>query len=268
MESNLIASGGNGTVGIDLYGYVGIKNSAIKFGLSQKAGREIEKFTVSFSDEVDGIKTGVLNLSKSDIGFFSKMGTFEWTATLAEDIVTSNFVKISPTSNDMGDSSMGDMMQNQRSIITHDGAISFGFYDRGNIYTGDLTKCDQSYVFITPPVSNWMTEILHDIPEISDAPFNIFALAGAHNAGMNTVENLKISKIDEICIKGCNSYQTEKNRIMTQTCLSAGRLRGPKAILRSMVNFGMCQKDTITTMVRLIKTKILQLIFLLFSHQL
>lgn len=49
---------------------------------------------------------------------------------------------------------------------------------------GELTNHDQSYVYVTPDVSNWMGDLARRNAKIAAARFSTFCLPGSHDAGM------------------------------------------------------------------------------------
>jgi hypothetical protein len=69
-------------------------------------------------------------------------------------------------------------------------ALSYGFYDAGSGKVGNLTNHDQSYVYLTPDVSSWMTVLANTVGGVANAPLCSFVLPGAHDAGTYDISNL------------------------------------------------------------------------------
>jgi len=76
------------------------------------------------------------------------------------------------------------VMPSTPSLINPGFALSYGFYDSGSGISG-LTNQDQSYVYLTGSRATWMGDLVKALgSNLSDKPFNVWALPGAHDAGM------------------------------------------------------------------------------------
>ncbi len=98
-----------------------------------------------------------------------------------------NIWEISPLTGSMQvgkyDDSPTDMKrQTSKFSVSANWAYSYGFYDSG-AGIGDLTNHDQSYVYVTPDVSNWMGWLTRQDGAMATAPFHRFVLPGSHDAG-------------------------------------------------------------------------------------
>jgi len=125
---------------------------------------------------------GNLQITEDDIGVLDHTGRFQWDVFYNSNNLAGRYARIAPSTGDMGDTNMGNMLQTP-SLIGLDYAISYGFYDAGAGW-GSLTNQDQSYVYVTDNYSNWMGDLGKSMPSIMDKPFSTFALAGAHDSGM------------------------------------------------------------------------------------
>lgn len=118
-------------------------------------------------------------------------------------------------------------------------AVSYGFYDAGSGLSG-LPSHDQFYISVTRPFETWMGDLMDIFPEGLDYPFYTFALPGAHDAGMNSLDTitpmLSVSAWD---LLKTALYQALPRKFAGTFGLTAAQ------------NFAMTQKDSITMMLNL-----------------
>ncbi|HEY2068494.1 MAG TPA: hypothetical protein VGG48_02980 [Rhizomicrobium sp.] len=140
-------------------------------------------------------QTEFTNISNEDLNFLEHSGRFRWEALRNGTKLGGEFWEISPVTGSMQvdkypDSPTDMMRQVSRTNVGENWAYSYGFYDSGAGF-GELTNHDQSYVYITRDVSNWMGTITRDVASIGSAPFHNFILPGSHDAGTYNLEALK-----------------------------------------------------------------------------
>ncbi len=221
--------------GIDYYAYLGSNSFTVDFSKPADWGLE----TTSVTETTPGtMLSGNFQISESDIGFFEHTGRFQWTAYNSGTTIDSKYADISPLFGNLGSATMGIMMRTP-SIINPTDAVSFGFYDSGPGY-GTLTNQDQSYVYVTPPLSHWMTDLQASNPELLNAPFSVFALPGAHDAGMCTAATFKKVVDNPVLIALLAAVIGVIPAILVENVAT-----------RAIINFAITQKDTITTMLNL-----------------
>jgi hypothetical protein len=134
---------------------------------------------------------------------------------------------------------MGNMM-NTPSLITSNYALSYGFYDSGPGW-GSLTNQDQSYVYVTTPVSRWMTDLINDNPALRNAPLSVFALPGAHDSGM-------FSTMMYGAMEKSAAFLNLLGMVIGIANIASFSI---SAINRAIINLSVTQKDNITTMLNL-----------------
>ena len=167
---------------IDLYSYLGSR------GRSTKAGYRVDnvgpKVKVDFAGE--GTHSGILRIESGNLPALDKYGTYKWTAALGAENVSKK-TDINCMTGNMSDapgySDLVDMMKTP-TIVCDEGVVSYGFYDAG------VHQNDQSYVYVTEPLADWMGDVAPVGDARADLPFHRLVLPGAHDAGMNTVESL------------------------------------------------------------------------------
>jgi len=213
--------------GIDYYAYLGADSFKVDFSKPKQ----------TYSDtQVETMFSGNCQISESDIGLTEHTGRFQWTAYQNNTSIANRYAEIAPLTGNLGNSNMGNMMQTP-SLFTSNYALSYGFYDSGP-GLGSLTNQDQSYVYVTPPVSQWMTDLLVSNPALSDAKFSVFALPGAHDSGMFSTAMYSVMEKNSIFIGILGStlgIKTVDNAVMN----------------RAIINLSVTQKDNITNMLNL-----------------
>ncbi len=218
--------------GIDYYTYLG--NNSFKVDFTKPINHGKSKQTTSAA-EVNEMLAGNYQLSKSDIGLTELTGRFQWTAHQNVKTIAIRYAEIAPITGNLGSSNMGVML-NTPSVFTPDYALSYGFYDAGP-GLGALTSQDQSYVYVTPSVSNWMGDLLTANPALGNAPFHVFALPGAHDAGTFSTAMYAVMEQSTVFMSALNNFVK-----LTQSSA---------AVNRTIINLAVTQKDDITDMLNL-----------------
>ncbi|MEI9928433.1 MAG: hypothetical protein WDN44_12970 [Sphingomonas sp.] len=124
------------------------------------------------------------------------------------------------------------------SIFAPDHTICYGFYDAGP-GLGGLTDQDQSYAYFTGSYADWMGDLAAADPHAANLPFNRFALPGAHDAGMNTMNTAR-SLLDSAQAEALLAAIT----LVFPPLGVIGAVLAPHAIQ----NLAITQKDSITDM--------------------
>jgi hypothetical protein len=185
--------------------------------------------------------TANLQIAESDIGLTSSTGRFQWHVKYLSVEVFSGYAEIYPSSGNLGHSTVGDMMQTP-SIITDNYSISYGFYDAGP-GVGGLTNQDQFYMYATANQSNWMGNLANRDPSVKNAPFNRFALPGAHDAGMFDTD------IVQTLLKEF-AFRTDLASELGIGLAVLDKI-DPNLLIRVVINTAFTQKDTIVQMLNL-----------------
>jgi hypothetical protein len=166
--------------GVDYYGYI-----------------NQDQFSVAFSGpDVGSTLTNANNFTQQNLQIDSSnipggdnyTGKYQWTA-LANGTVASAYNNISSLTGNIEGGTMTVMLQTP-SLFTPESTVCYGFYDAGPGTSG-LTNQDQSYVYFTDSMSNWMTYLTtHYQGAAGSKPFYDCVLAGAHDAGMFTLDTV------------------------------------------------------------------------------
>lgn len=184
------------------------------------------------------MQRGNLQISTADLKWNEKTGRFSWTVYQGEYSVGHRYAEINPVTGELGATDLGYLL-GQRSELFDDGALSFGFYDSGP-GIGGLTNQDQSYVYVTAPRATWMADLVRDMgPALSSKPFGVFALPGAHDAGM-----FDPTCLDEM-VTNAGFLSALAGALAMPTLLAALLAR------RAAINMAFTQKDTVSGMLNL-----------------
>lgn len=221
--------------GVDYYAYLSSSPFKAVFAAPDNWGKK------QYQDTFTALRQMYHNnrqIAEDDIGIFNHTGKFQWTAYQNNNSIANRYVNIAPFTGNMGKTNMGNMMQTP-SIVTKDYAISYGFYDAG-AGMGSLTNQDQSYVYVTDNYANWMGDLAKTDPAILSKPFATFALPAAHDSGM----------FDTTCVSTLLHNASFLGLLAGLLGFAVARLSS-SAVLRSVINLAMTQKDTITTMLNL-----------------
>lgn len=161
--------------GVDYYFYVNNTNYSVN-AASYDAGADKPNFSTTFSSKPT-FQTGNTQIN-TDLPFHYQ-GKFVLSANTSPAFARK--ADINALTGNMESGDLSDMLSTP-SQIGADYAISYGFYDSGPGF-GDLTDQDQLYTYVTPNMSNWMTRLVAQNPQMKNAPFYSFTLPGAHDAG-------------------------------------------------------------------------------------
>lgn len=227
--------------GIDYYAYLGTTTGS--FTVTFARPHDYSKRTQSYPlSAVGTMLMANTQLDVHDIDPDQRYGKFEWTADRSGDgLLTSGYVHINPITGNLGDSTAGDMgkMLSTPSQFGSDWALSYGFYDSGPGIDG-LTNQDQSYVYLTADMSNWMGNLATTLGSTLTAqPFSVFALPGAHDSGM----------FDTTCVSTMLSNPVFLKELELGDAIST--TNDKDIILRTVINLAFTQKDSITNMLTL-----------------
>jgi hypothetical protein len=175
-------------------------------------------------------------------GWFNYDGPFTWTALSGTTQLATQTNVIDSLTGNLASGTM-TVMLNTPSIIdpTTNSAISYGFYDSGPGTSG-LTNQDQSYVYCTRVLTTWMGDLVKQYPQAGQNPFYQFALPGAHDSGMCTMNTVLevLNGPEGTALVGALGLAFPPLAAVT-------RAEAPIIIL----NAAITQKDSITTMLNL-----------------
>ncbi|MFD1140115.1 hypothetical protein ACFQ4C_03310 [Larkinella insperata] len=220
----------NPSKGIDYYAYLGDSQFSIQF---QKPSSTTPWGTPG------QMLANNFQISESDIGMLEHTGRFQWHLKQNGNEIASRYAEIAPSDGSLGDCNMANMMQTP-SLVSPGYAVSYGFYDSGSGKIGTLTNQDQSYVYATANLSNWMRDLVNASPAVGSAPFNCFVLPGAHDAGM----------FDLNCCQTLLNNDTFRSNLGAAVGVGIATL--PTSVVnRIIINLAFTQKDTVNTMLDL-----------------
>lgn len=180
-----------------------------------------------------------------DSGFPSFTGTLGWQATSGGTTLGQGNEQINALTGQTEGGTMSVMMSTPSSIGP-DWALSYGFYDAGSGIGTPLTNQDQLYVYTTEKYSNWMGNLANQYPEVRDCAFQQFALPGAHDAGMfslQTVQGILNSPYAQALLG--------ELALISPALATALSTLGIAEALRAITNLAITQKDDVTTMLNL-----------------
>jgi vacuolar-type H+-ATPase subunit H len=246
------------------------KNNLV--GKMQKGHCEISRLKIS-ANELTGKFS--LEARKNDGTFLSK---------------SSKYAEINPVTGNLGESNIKNMLETP-SIVEKDFAISYGFYDAGkgldsvkegldnikncladkSIECFDFSKFDfskgsshQAYMYVTDNYSNWMSQLIREMPQLNNKPFGTFVLPGSHDAGMFT--GLDNDEAARTLIKQLILFYGRDYKAIA-AAIGGAMLLGPLVISalanaliilentslpkRSLINLAYTQKDDIKTQLEL-----------------
>ncbi len=238
--------------GIDCYGYKANNlNASLNFNLIEPNG-EKKSFQLNNSDSVEWhnfeVETSFLHPFTDGKYSFEVNGKVEGKCD------------ISPISGLTSNCTMCDMLANQQcKTIEGVGILSYGFYDSGGGYDSGkfpYTRHEQSYAYLGDEKRpNWMKELVSNNTGLNEAPFSVFVLPGAHDAGMNTSEN--ITKIvDNFNITSAigtaiAAWLASAFTIALSAVIAAITALASSVIQNILVGLGVTQKDSITDMLNM-----------------
>ena len=211
------------TKGVDYYAFVGNNNLEAAFFQA-----DAEKARYGNNPQ---IQHGNMQIGSDELLPLNQ--DFTWRAYAGGNEVASRYLSISPVTGTIGDGNMKDMMQTP-SMVTDGYALSYGFFDSGSGASG-LTNQDQGYVYLTANHSRWMGSLVAQNPALGSAPFGVFALPGAHDAGMN--DTTFLAKLFQ------NEAYVELIGGLTGL--------GTSIAINTIINAAFTQKDSFTTLLDL-----------------
>ncbi|QQG27266.1 hypothetical protein JFY74_14280 [Pectobacterium carotovorum] len=138
-----------------------------------------------------------------------------------------------------------DMMKTP-SIINRTSAISYGFYDAGSGSSG-LTNRDQTYVYLTVNMNNWMGRAAEKNPSFKSSPFYNFALAGSHDSGSFDLKALDKILNNSALLTAFLGFLAPFFGVTIPVLVALGL---PK-IRRLLIKLAVTQKDDIATQLNL-----------------
>ncbi len=230
--------------GVDYYAYLGSSSYSVEFQFPKDYGDSTKQITVDGNDDAEVMFHGNRQISETDIGVTDHYGRYQWIAEKNNSQIASRYAEIAPSTGDMGDSNMGNMLQTP-SLVTSTYSISYGFYDAGPGW-GSLTDQDQSYVYVTSNHSNWMNTVAQGT-SLGDLPFSHIAWPGVHDAGMFDVTEINSLLNDVTYLSLLASTLSPLVGISVSDFLALSHSEW----LHLLVNFAFTQKDNITTMLNL-----------------
>ncbi len=172
----------NPSKGVEYYTF----NAKKDFTVSFKAPTDLGLSHSVYNYETDTVKMQYqkVEISEIDVSILKHTGTFRWDVNDKNgDSVEHKFVEIAPLTGNIGNTNIEKTLD-QNVIIDNDYIISYGFYDASSGHFSALTNHDQSYVYVTPPLKNWMGDCIAQNAKFGDFPFTAFVLPGSHDSGM------------------------------------------------------------------------------------
>ncbi len=227
--------------GLDYYAYLGSSSYSLDFQFPSDWGDDTKHDGFSSYEQMGH---GNHQISEEDIGVSDHYGRYEWVASKNGSSIASRYAEIAPSTGDMGDSDMGNMLATP-SIVTSNYVVSYGFYDAGPGW-GSLTNQDQSYVYVTSNHSNWMGDVAQST-SLGQLPFSHIALPGVHDSGMFDTTEINSLLNDATFISWLASILSPLVGIAVTEFLELSHSEW----LHLLVNFAFTQKDNITTMLNL-----------------
>lgn len=234
--------------GIECYGFVQGTNRKIVFSKPINDGDDTF-FAPPVADGAE-IELTKMQMDSADIGYNEKSGRYRCRAYEGTDMLFHVFAEIDPYTGNMDATDLGNFLACPSITNTESGyAISYGFYDASSGATLFYNQ-DQSYMYFTDDVSQWMGRLLKDHSELNDVPFSVFALPGAHDAGMLTDVNaarfLNSPQFDLLVVAITDVLGT------LSPVLAIMAIAYKEIVAQNTINnLSITQKDTITTMLNL-----------------
>jgi hypothetical protein len=182
-------------------------------------------------------------------------GEVSWSASAGGNVFAQSSVDVSGVTGNC--SGPMEKMLDTRSLITTQGAVSYGLYDAGQ-GTANLTNRYQLYVYYTDPYTNWMTQLAASVNGFGDQPFSAWALPGSHDAGMFDPTALKNSYLllgaEAFFATGATTGVLLLLPVVGQVLAAVLGTLGAYSLLngpRIAINFAFTQKDNIVTQLNL-----------------
>lgn len=253
----------NPSKGIECYVFIAEKGYSVKYESPEELGfDEANKFFV-YDDGVS-MQTNHIEIDKLDISLLKKAGRLEWKVYNKENDDSDNkiagkYIEINPSTGNVSDTDIESTLHEDSIVNKSDNySVSYGFYDASSGHFSELTNYDQSYVYVTKSLSNWMGGLVKSNSKYGKCAFNTFALAGSHDAGMyNNAEATNLVNAQEytkffsdiaegkLIDWGFPLTDAAKENIKSYVDLFQKIIaKGGKNVV---VNLAMTQKDNITT---------------------
>jgi len=242
---------------VDYLAFVGDPVFSIVFSKTTNDGKGTQDYDVAYASDYSFSVNTDVEIYTDDAPWFGD-GTWRWTAYRSDVELASAWWNISPLtgSMDTGDAASPYDMMAATSSTGPGWAVSYGFYDAGSSWDGDLTNHDQSYVYVTPAVDTVLADITSMSGALKTALLSSFVLAGAHDAG-----TYDMTKMTAVC-DNANLLEAFKQMIVTYSAegyLSAA-LAGLAGLMMSLdssdslkmvQDFAVTQKDDVSTLLDL-----------------
>lgn len=219
-------------------------------GIDRYVFLDNEDFTIAFyasgSKSVSFSNSHPMCKSSFQINILNNVGSFSWTITYKKQVLIKHFAEINHLLGNLLNSDLNNMMSTQ-SIINHDYALSYGFYDCGTrSIEAHLTNHDRSYVYLTKNYSEWMKDLASEAPKFLERPLNVLVLPGAHDAGMFEIFNPKSILKNKDFLNRLHSHF--KDPLMRKSMNFSDIT---DYLERIIINIACTQKDDINTMLDL-----------------
>ncbi len=188
-----------------------------------------------------------LQIESSKLPWYEFDGDFTWTAAMMPGgLIAAKKNRISTVTGNLQYGSQMTNMLSMPPIRSQQGAlIDYGFYDAGDGSSG-LTNQDQSWVYCTRDFSHWMGDLAAHYPQVHDKQFHNFALPGAHDAGMMTMDTVN-ALLSSPQSKALLAAIALFNPILMAAIMAVAGNSVPQVIM----NASMTQKDTVADMLML-----------------
>ena len=171
--------------GVHTYTY--ISAPGVEIGLSVPRERVVRRDQKRFQNH--NLEVDLKNVGWS---FLSSGGTGRFTFVVKRNgkKLAEHFLDVDPISGDVRkESSMDDIMNETRSILTDGVIISYGAYEAGPGWAG-LPNRHQVYIAVTENWSDWQDAVAPSGSEAAQKPFNRLVLPSPHDVGMNTMDTV------------------------------------------------------------------------------
>ncbi|WP_024302346.1 hypothetical protein [Pseudogulbenkiania sp. MAI-1] len=248
--------------GIDIYGYVSNPSYTIT---AETRGNDDLTFSQADDPLIGSMQHGHREIDSGNIDWDERTGRFTLQAKVNGSKALTRYAEIAPSTGNLGDTDMGNMLDTNSVIAPGRYAVSYGFYDAGH------NQSHQAYLYLTEDHSHWMGNLAAAKPAVLEAPFGKFVLPGAHDAGMFTGLGNAGEARDLIHRLIVHYGDSEKAAAAIITALGLGAasfpVLGPTLTtalvaalvllettdtpLRALVNLGYTQKEPISTQLAL-----------------
>lgn len=242
--------------GVDVFAFVGKENSSIVFSKPvDTASFSAQEFPFAWIGPNPQSQSGEVEIYANQVS--GSYGKFAWEAFVGQTTVASEYWSINPTTGSMETDTGGPYQMTAQTSIFNKGewALSYGFYDAGLGYPSMYNQ-DQSWVYLTPDVSNWMGKLTQEIPEIANASFHTFVLPGAHDAGTYDIDIIakmsmkNLIKILETAFPIVFADIKLFSRILLMGLKHSGKV-GQETAQKIIQNLAVTQVNNVTTMLQM-----------------